>query len=323
VQMSGLKKPSECINDLKTRRDVACWWFMWLVLAITWIALAGRAIRFTEIAKMYPVWDPVLISAPNLTYPHFCFRALEATGEFTNGINCVFRSGATSTPITGITTTPDQCGAVGQGQQCFCFNQYAYMNIGSDAPRMASSDVDSAIECNMQISAGSALMWVCDPNPDNSCGNPYGNPMSTNVAPIANGYHTFAGLIPAYFHNRNGTMNSTDYQITKSIRTSDIPGNTELVMSFTTFRVFHYFPIDEFSGFQWLFVSSMLAFFFMCIHRLAWLILKLTVFRSSTLVSGWGPVEAGSDDGTTKATAATPAPAPPAQPEGHKGYNSF
>jgi hypothetical protein len=317
-----MKTPSQCLSELKTRRDVMCWWFMWLVLALTWVILAGRAIRFTEIAAQYPIWDPVLITQDNLTYPHFCFRPIESNGVI-SAPSCNLVSGDSSTLLlTGLPTTTG-CGP-GKGTNCVCFNNYAFLDVGTDKAKVASASTDSHIFCTMSINIGSALLWMCDPNSDGTCGDPYGNPISTNVAPIASGFHTFVGLLPAYYHNANLTYNSTDYQIEKSVHVSDTPGATEVVIAFTSFRVFHYFPVDEFSGFRWLMVSATLCFFFMCIHRLAWLVFKFLLFRSSTLETGWGPVEtAGSDASITKATAATPAPAPPSQPEGHKGYNSF
>jgi len=298
---------------------------MWLVLALTWVILAGRAIRFTEIAAQYPIWDTVLISQANLTYPHFCIRGIETNGII-NSPMCDLHTGDTKVLLSPKIASNDQCGGPGKGPSCFCWNDYSFLDVGTDKAQIANVNVDSHIFCKVSISIGSALLWLCDPNSDGTCGDPYGDPMSTNVAPIANGYHTFVGLLPAFYHNANFSYNSTDYQIEKSVHVSDMPGDTEFVIAFTSFRVFHYFPVDIFSGFRWLLLSATLCFFFMCIHRLAWVIFKFLLFRSSTLEAGWGPVEViatGEDASITKATATSPAPAPPIQPEGHKGYNSF
>jgi len=325
-----MKDPGSCLADLKSRRDLQCWWAMWTVLAISWIVMFFVSIGFTAITAKYPIWDPILINADNLTFPRFCFRALENSATI-NTITCVFcnDNGTTVKMATGLGQSGGQCWNHAADNSCYCFNNYAFLEGGGkSAIKYAFPTVGSRIGCSMNISICSALMWLCDPDSKGNCGDAYGNPYGSNIAPIAAGYHTFVGLLPSIIHNANGTYNSTDYVVEKSIHPlegEDPRGATMAVMHmvFTSFRIFHYFPVDEFNSFRWLIFMSSLTFFYMCLHNLAWLIFKNIIFRSSPINAGWGPVEAVGSSSVRQASASAPAPPPIVQPEGHKGYNTL
>jgi len=315
--------PKACFESFKSRTDHKVWWIFWFILAVAWIVILAQSAGFTVIAAEYPVFDSVLLNAPNLTYPHFCIRGHEGVSTVTP--ICSQRINGADNIMMAKQLTGGECfGDPKRNSQngCTCFNNYAYIDQGTSKPKYAYPDSPNPIHCTMSLSVGSAMLWVCEPQADGSCGDPYGDPLGSHFSTIPNNYVTFIGLTPSMIRNANFSYNATDYTFSINHRPMypSAPGTAELFMIFDTFRVFHYFPVDEFTGFRWLLFFSAFTFFFTCIHSMAFTLVRVIFLRNSPVNSGWGPVE-----GVTPGVKSAPnlAPPPLTQPEGVKGYNTL
>jgi len=310
------------VSDLKSRWDHKVWWFFWTVLGITWIIIFAKSAEFTPIAAEFPIYEPILISAANLTYPHFCIRGLEGSSTITP--SCWQNIAQAKHLMASIQVPADTCFGpkTASTQGCVCFNNYAILKQGTSTEKYGYPDSPNPIQCDVGITVGSALLWVCDPMSDGSCGDAYGTPMGTHFAPLPSGMFSFIGMTLSYIRNTNYKLNATDYALTVNHRPLDPMQKTsaQFALSFNSYRIFHYIPIDEFTGFRWLLFISTFAFFFICIHNLAFTLVRVLFLRTSPVKSGWGPV-----DGVVPGVSRAPSLAPPplTQPEGVKGYNTL
>jgi len=294
-------------EKLKNRRDVQVWWIFWVILAVVWFVMFGTGIRISAITAQYPTMDSVMVDVNNLTYPHFCIHAFSPEAQFIvpkeskDGSFChqFFFDG----PNAGQRNPLPQklydtgCPAAPPGRhtsQCVCFNNYP-----TDPRVFGVFDAFAPIFCAFNVTRGSALLWLCDFQADGTCGDRFSNPFGANARALSTGMRTSVMLNPVFVHNSNFSFNSTMYQthVTPVFLHDLHPDGPNMIMAmnFESYKVFHYFPRDEFDSFRWMIFMSMMTFFLMCVHKLAFLLVKIAFFRSTLIEAGWGPksVKAG------------------------------
>jgi len=301
-------------DKLKNRRDVQVWWVFWVILAIVWFVMFGTGIRISAITAQFPTMDSVMVDVNNLTFPHFCIHAFSPSAKFSvpanskSGAFCrqEYFDGPTAGTYKVLPVKSYQTGCPAEppnrhASQCLCFNNYDYTQIGTDAPLIGVFNAMAPIICEFNVNNGSALLWICDPNADGSCGDRYSNPFGSNARALSTGMRTFVSLDPIFVHNENFTKNSTIYQTHVSpvfIQNATVGDpNMVLGMNFESYKVFHYFPRNEFDSFRFIIFMSMMTFFLMWVHKMAFLIVKIAFFRTTLIEAGWGPKSAKSGTG--------------------------